>query len=584
MMDDFCRQFMEKHKKVSGYCPRVKKTVPATWCLDVCRGNFQGDINENGYAKIESETEPVDDESIVSAIICSRNDPDINNTIENLKKTAGGELEIVVVIDGPADAPQDEAVQLLRLNEPIGFRKAMNIGACLAKGDYLFFVDAHCRMSLSWDLKLKEITNSDTISFCTIQSMDNASTYTFARLDSNLEVKWWGKKPDQTEHTVEQSMAFTGCGWIIKKSVFIELGGAEEALGEYGYTGSEWSLKFQLSKPGRRILLRKDVICRHRFGTNEDSKLYKPNAVSPDDFRHWALSKWGGGIEQLFRQFNQPYERKFKTIIRCVDGACPKALEKECLEQLQKAAGEHRIITVQKPPKEPRSSATYYRQLLTGLSQVEDVFIWIAEQDVLYDESHFAFEPTDEQSFFCDANYYRLTGVGYCEGYAGPFSMFVAPRKLLIKALQERLQAIEKGWKPRHHEPGKGDPKTSFNLKFFSAQKPSIDIRHGFNFTGDRTCDNPLKSVEPWGDWRMRRRMLGINVPFSRKELILRFTEAMKQAKKDGFRPVSWKTYWKRARICRKCEHKNKASCGVCGCQLWLKMALDTWHCPKEKW
>lgn len=42
--------------------------------------------------------------------------------------------------------------------------------------------------------------------------------------------------------------------------------------------------------------------------------------------------------------------------------------------------------------------------------------------------------------------------------------------------------------------------------------------------------------------------------------------------------------FWARIAVCDKCEHRDGATCGLCGCQLSVKAQLKRWNCPDSRW
>jgi len=96
-------------------------------------------------------------------------------------------------------------------------------------------------------------------------------------------------------------MCFTGCGWMISKKRYFELGGYDEALGKYGWDGPEWSCKTWFN--GGKVILRTDVICGHVFGTNEGGKLYVCKTIPKQQYIEYMSKKWGSMIHELVERF-----------------------------------------------------------------------------------------------------------------------------------------------------------------------------------------------------------------------------------------------------------------------------------------
>ncbi len=92
---------------------------------------------------------------MLSILIPSRNETFLVNTICDLLQKAEGEIEIIVVLDGYWTQPvADERVRYIHRGEALGMRAALNAAVCLAKGEFLMKIDAHCMVDQGFDVKL----------------------------------------------------------------------------------------------------------------------------------------------------------------------------------------------------------------------------------------------------------------------------------------------------------------------------------------------------------------------------------------------------------------------------------------------
>ena len=248
---------------------------------------------------------------MVSVLITARNEKQENlkRTVKSLHETAIDPIEVLVAIDGGEIPDLDNAIVHVN-NTPLGRRVSNNILAAKADGEYLFFLDAHCNMTPGWDRELVSACGDINLSYCVIQDIDEETweykpgKYGFVSLNRNLVEKWWDKKPLDQCGPVEQSMAITGCAWMVKKTSYWELGGYDEHLGPYGYDGPEWSLKVQLANPPGKVLLCTNVVCGHVFGTNNGNKLYRPELMTADQWREEMYKTYGkAGIDTLIQSF-----------------------------------------------------------------------------------------------------------------------------------------------------------------------------------------------------------------------------------------------------------------------------------------
>ncbi|MGD0077071.1 MAG: glycosyltransferase family 2 protein [Sedimentisphaerales bacterium] len=485
-----------------------------------------------------------------SAIIIGRNENAewFNKTITSLFGTATGKLEIIVIVDGFADPikPLASWGELKVITHPIpqGRRKGINDAVKRATGDYIFIIDAHCRMSEGWDTRLKCACDENTIAVARIKSMaedfetELPGDYGFVYISPDCQEKWHTSKMPTGGDLIEPMMGFTGCAWMIRKTDFERLGGYDESLGEYGYDGPEWSFKIQLDTDGK-VVLRKDVICWHIFGTNHEHKLYDAKILPVGEFKLRMVEKYHDRIGWLAAQFMPLPEWDTKaivygsggpTIVCCTSGLGEKSVIETCIEHLKNMPIDKRVIFVPRDNNKQPCHRTYYEQLLMGVSDAEDArFIYIAEHDVLYHPSHFAFMPPRDDTFYFDLNVVWLTRRGYIKESPGELlSMMVAPRELLIEWLTHRIKHIDAGGEIDRCEPTIGDftsdwsiiyppresarqarrPQPKFEpkgpkyyIEEYRAIQPSVDIRHKGNWTGDREGIY-FESLKSWGDYR----------------------------------------------------------------------------------
>ncbi len=250
-----------------------------------------------------------------SVIIAARNEPHINKTITSLLENATGSVEVIVVLDGQ-DYPvlTDPRVRVIKFSPSKGTRPAYNMGASVAVGKYLLILDAHCTYSFGWDTKLKCACFERSLVVSLIKPLDEQTwevqedqgCYSFVYLNKELQEKWWsGHKPAEQWHILEPTMSFTGCGWMIRKQYFQQLGGFDiPELGEYGYIGPEFTLKVWLHEqyPGQ-IVLRTDVVCGHLFSTNTGGKLYRATTMPHKQYYELMMRRWATRLPALLERF-----------------------------------------------------------------------------------------------------------------------------------------------------------------------------------------------------------------------------------------------------------------------------------------
>lgn len=148
------------------------------------------------------------------------------------------------------------------------------------------------------------------------------------------------------------------------------------------------------------------------------------------------------------------------TIIMLTANKVPKKWAKFHKEKLIEAAGASPIITISREPldwginvlqTEAYGISNIYFQLLKGAKLATTDYIAVAEDDTLYPEEHFLYHPP------LDTFAYNMNKFGVFRWSRTPTyfwkdrfknSTLVAPRKLLITALEERFAKYPEGTPP----------------------------------------------------------------------------------------------------------------------------------------
>lgn len=96
-------------------------------------------------------------EKMVSVIIPSRNEIYLQKTIDDVLAKARGEIEVIAILDGYWPNPplkDDDRVHIIHRGESRGLRNGVTSGVAMAKGEYIFKLDAHCMLDGGFDVKL----------------------------------------------------------------------------------------------------------------------------------------------------------------------------------------------------------------------------------------------------------------------------------------------------------------------------------------------------------------------------------------------------------------------------------------------
>lgn len=192
---------------------------------------------------------------LVSIIIPSRAEKYLNNTINDLLKNARGDIEIIVILDGPhvEELIKDERVRYIENETPKGMRNAINTGVAEAQGKYIMKCDAHCCFDEGFDVKLKEHCKENWVVVPRRYAIDKNNWtkhpnpryfYDFQYIGHPDEPHYKFKGVDWADYGVRVKgkkivslMTSQGSCWFMYKSWFEYIGGLDEV--NYGTMGAE---------------------------------------------------------------------------------------------------------------------------------------------------------------------------------------------------------------------------------------------------------------------------------------------------------------------------------------------------------
>ncbi len=217
------------------------------------------------------------------------------------------------------------------------------------------------------------------------------------------------------------------------------------------------------------------------------------------------------------------------TIISLIDNNLEPSLWNLCKDYLIWSAQDVPIISVSQEPVElgtnvcvgkiGRSLDSIWMQLLAGAQAATTRFVAVSEQDNLYPQGYFNFQASRDDTFYYNFNYVILHRTGNLDGLFGvnndirfALSQMVCNRQLLIDALTWAIGELDAGNTIKYSdgliiEPGAW--KNLFNNKvdlkftkydFYWDGWPSVDVRHGRNFTRQKRQYRMLSpKVIYWG-------------------------------------------------------------------------------------
>jgi GT2 family glycosyltransferase len=196
-------------------------------------------------------------------------------TIESiLQNTLHQNYEIVVVDDGSTDGStlnlenKYKRVKVVKGNK-LGVAGARNLGVDSSKGEYLIFIDAHCKVSKGW---MKYFINAlgpadvAMVGPCFTQlDKPEPKGCGMKFLDESLETTWF--EPFEADTPFEVPLS-TGACQAFKRATFEAVGKYEEGFTRWGSEDIEICIRLWLL--GYRLIVEPKIIVQHYFRENRN--------------------------------------------------------------------------------------------------------------------------------------------------------------------------------------------------------------------------------------------------------------------------------------------------------------------------
>ena len=263
--------------------------------------------------------------SKVSVIIPARNEPFLQNTINELFEKAAGDIEVIPVLDAYWPDPalkNSDGLTIIHRGSVQGMRENINIGARVATGDYLMKIDAHCMVGEGYDEILKKDCQDNWLCVPSRYSLDAEKwertrgpvdylTLTFPyncddlygtgfhgkkwKGEKGLEGGFWHREKERKSVLIDEILTFQGSCWFMKKDYFFEIECLDSANYNFHQEAQELGFKVWLSG-GRCVRNKKTWYAhlhkgeKHGRGFRLSKRLMIESEIFSTDY--WMNNKW----------------------------------------------------------------------------------------------------------------------------------------------------------------------------------------------------------------------------------------------------------------------------------------------------
>jgi len=275
----------------------------------------------------------VTDEDMVSIILPARTEKYLNKTIQDILAKATGPIEILPVMDGYGDVPQDRIkdprVNYIEFPPPVNYerrkRHAINTAVLLSHGKYVCWIDAHCVVAPGFDEVLKRDCEENMVMVPRRYKLNVAKwdreewpgrppidyeyfMWQYVKKKRRLAgYRWDAKSIERKDIMIDDIFTAQGSFFFMHRTWFDKLGLMKiEGYTGWGQEGEEVSLT-SIQKGGRTVV-NKNTWYAHMHKGQMHGRMYKWTDVSVSyeySFNYWVHDN---------REFFKSIIEKFRPI------------------------------------------------------------------------------------------------------------------------------------------------------------------------------------------------------------------------------------------------------------------------------
>lgn len=399
--------------------------------------------------------------------------------------------------------------------------------------------------------------------------------------DRTLHFYYFGefKRRPEGQAPLSESMSLQGSCFMISKKRYFDLNICDETWGSWGNQGTEVACKTWLS--GGKVIINHKTWYAHMFRTQGGDfsfpyhlggkEIENARQQSRDMFLEntwdkqiyplsWLVEKfwpipdlpkrpgWTDSdlatIKEKAKVFKSKQDTKIKShwetpiihtlsskgIVYYTENKLDSKVMLACQNQLTKSMNGYPLISISLQPIEfgqnkvlsfERGYLTMFKQILTGLENLDTEYVFLCEHDVLYHPSHFNFTPIRDDIYYYNENTWKVDiNTGHAIFYyTKQTSGLCANRLLLLEHYKKRVEKTEKmfnklggdthefrnfirrqGFEPGSH--GRSERVDDFKSESWMSEYPNIDIRHDRNLTPSRWRQDQFRDQRNCRGWK----------------------------------------------------------------------------------
>lgn len=210
---------------------------------------------------------------LVSIIIVTHNSADyILECINSIKKSNYKSIEIILVDNASSDntlqivdKEKNNKLRIIKNDHNLGYAHANNQAANISNGEFLFIINPDTRVEPDFLPPLIEQMNkSESIAVCQplVYLFDKKTVNLTGKETHYLGFDWIRDYKSKRKLRNEQIYSFSGSGVLIRKSIYVKLGGYDDLYFMY-YEDSDLSWKLNLF--GKKILFTPKSVLYHDY-------------------------------------------------------------------------------------------------------------------------------------------------------------------------------------------------------------------------------------------------------------------------------------------------------------------------------